>query len=166
MHIIVRIKMCIRTAMKKLICQLTVCLCVFLLLCFALYPRENDSFYSIPDIPGSECVISENDGYTLIGKKSSDINDISKIEVTVFTENVPRGGEASLRFRGKANEIYNIRVYYSSGLSQSRVFEPVISDDDGEFGWSWRISSNARKGEIRIIVTSDSLRVDLKMNIC
>lgn len=112
--------------------------------------------YLISDIPDAECVISFNNGYTIIGEG---------IEVVAAPEKAVRGENVQLRFRGAANETYYIRVYYSSGLSQSKAFEPVCSDDSGMFGWSWKVPSNARAGDIRIIVTSEDARVDLKMKI-
>lgn len=146
--------------MKKttLIIQLLLCFSVFTALSIFLYPDSNESTFTVTDIPSSDAVVSDTGELRIVGHSS-------ETEVLVYTEKVKRGGTAELSFRGTANETYYIRVYYSSGLSSSKSLSPVKADEQGIFGWSWKISPNVSPGDIRIIVTSESARIDLKMNV-
>ncbi len=87
------------------------------------------------------------------------------IEIISIPESVKRGSEAEVNFRGEPDAKYEIRVYYSSGLSESKSFSPKKADEDGCFGWKWRISGNARKGDIRVIVTGDDVKVSFFITV-
>ena len=142
--------------MKKTILQSARCMSFFLILTVSFIRMPEEEIIQIPKLPESSCTVSASDGFMTVGKE---------VEITYFTENVPAGGTAQLKFRGDPNMIYEIRVYYSSGKSQSGALTPIKADISGDFGWSWNVSPNTRKGEVRITVTSENTRVDLKMNV-
>ncbi len=144
--------------MKRRIHELLICVLFFLSALTAyifLYPTDNSAL-KLASVEDTDYVYNMSDGAETVGEG---------IEVISVPKSAYRGSETSAIFKGKAYTEYQIRVYYSSGLSGSKSFAPVVSDGEGNFSWEWRISSNARAGDVRIIVTGGDCRVSFVMEI-
>ncbi len=141
-----------RSVARFLICGLffTLSLTAYILL------MPSDGAIELTPKEDSQYVYSEIDGIETVGEG---------IYVISVPSSVDRKSTASVKFKGKPDTEYQIRVYYASGLSESKSFDPVFSNSDGEFSWSWRISPNARVGNVRVIVTGENCRVSFEIEI-
>ena len=143
--------------MNKYIRSFLICAALFLLLLpvtVMLLPKT--SAVPIIDSEYANIGFSEDGEIWCVGES---------IEVYHMTRYVHRGENAVLEFIGEPKTEYEIRVYYASGLSTSKNFSPVTSDFAGAFGWSWKIPSNARCGDIRVVIISEKTRMGLILTI-
>ncbi len=144
--------------MKRRLTAAFVCALFFTLALTAyilMLPKDNGATELVPS-EASEYAYKESNGVETVGEG---------IEALSVPKSAKRGSNVSAEFKGKAGTEYQIRVYYSSGKSESKSFAPVLSDESGNFSWSWRISSNARAGNVRVIVTGEDCRVSFTMEI-
>lgn len=77
----------------------------------------------------------------------------TEIEFISVSQEVSRGDTAEVQIRGKADTMYAIAVYYSSGASKAKGLEPTVADENGYVTWNWKIGSKTLDGEYKITVT-------------
>ncbi len=146
-------------AVKIRFVRLCVCIAVFSVALFGYFaffaPSEPKNF-NIEGKTETEAVISSSNGVETVGEG---------IDVISVPRSAERGSSTGVYFKGEPGKEYEIRVFYASGVSGSQSFLPVKADDEGLFSWEWKISPNARVGDIRIIVTGESCRVSFEMRI-
>ena len=145
--------------MKKHVFHILISVALFCVLTATVNINRDDggSAYAVRESPGySGSSITEGDGFKCIG---------TPITTSDVPETVHPGDELLLDFKGDAYTLYSIRVYYSSGLSESAVLEPKKSDGKGNFGWEFTIPKTVKEGRMRISVLSDKsqLLADIKI---
>ena len=75
-----------------------------------------------------------------------------RIQIVSFTEEVKRGGMASLEIKGDPYAVYSIEVHLKSGFSTSSALKPKEADADGTVRWEWRIGSRTTPGRFMVTV--------------
>ncbi len=144
--------------MKRRVSEILAC-ALFLTMALSIY------IFLLPEGTAAlELNPAEDSQYAYSG--SGDVETVGEgIEVISVPKSAERGEKISVNFKGAPSTEYQIRVYYSSGLSESKTFLPTVSDEEGGFSWEWKISSNAKAGDIRIIVTGADCRVSFTIEI-
>ncbi len=147
--------------MKAKICLARICFCIAVFAAalfgyFVFFATDAPNMILLTKNDGGTAVISESDGMETVG------DGITPISVPKSAE---RGRQTAVVFNGTPGEQYQIRVFYASGLSESKSFLPVTADENGDFSWVWKVSANARAGDIRVIVTGGDCRVSFKIRI-
>ena len=84
-----------------------------------------------------------------------------KITVTYLTENVKKGGRATLSVAGTPGITYSIAVYYSSSVSAAKGLEPKSADSNGNVSWSWRVGSRTKPGKHKIVISGGGESITL-----
>lgn len=70
-----------------------------------------------------------------------------------FSGKVKRGSYANITVKGEPNQVYGIKVIYSSGESKSSSLCDKTTDNNGYCTWVWRTGSNAKLGAVKVVIT-------------
>ena len=104
---------------------------------------------------------SGGDAQTEKPPETTAVREPGKITVTYLTENVKKGGRATLSVAGTPGMTYSITVYYSSSVSAAKGLEPKSADSNGNVSWSWRVGSRTKPGKHKIVISGGGESITL-----
>lgn len=104
---------------------------------------------------------SGGDAQTEKPTETTAVREPGKITVTYLTENVKKGGRATLSVAGTPGITYSIAVYYSSSVSAAKGLEPKSADSNGNVSWSWRVGSRTKPGKHKIVISGGGESITL-----
>ena len=144
--------------MKRLILHVAISVALFSVATAILLGGIKDTLmhYGVEEAEESETLFTEGDGYSCAGEP---------IETVEMPSRVRAGDAVYLRFKGERYTVYDIRVYYPSGRSESSVFSPRKSDGEGVFGWEFTVPYSVSEGTLRITVLGESSVLMTEMEI-
>lgn len=92
-------------------------------------------------------------------------NNSNSIELINFNNKLKIGEEKAINIKGMPNTVYDIDVYYSSGISKASGLEDKMSDDNGLVSWTFKVSKNVKVGKYKINITDgvNTLTVDYEI---
>ena len=97
---------------------------------------------------------------TNIEKKSYNTNHNSEIEIINISTVAGETGE--IKIKGEANKEYDIKLYYSSGVSKAKGLEKKMSDNEGYVTWNFNIPKNTKRGNYKFMINDYEFEYELK----
>ena len=97
---------------------------------------------------------------TNIEKKSYNTNHNSEIEIINISTVAGETGE--IKIKGEANKEYDIKLYYSSGVSKAKGLEKKMSDNEGYVTWNFNIPKNTKRGNYKFMINDCEFEYELK----
>ena len=97
---------------------------------------------------------------TNIEKKSDNTNNNSEIEIINISTVAGETGE--IKIKGEANKEYDIKLYYSSGVSKAKGLEKKMSDNEGYVTWNFNIPKNTKHGNYKFMINDYEFEYELK----
>ena len=78
-----------------------------------------------------------------------------EIDITFRPDSVYPGENTWIALRGTPNTLYDINVYYPSGISSAKAFSDKYSDSDGRISWDFKVSSKTTADKLRVVIRSE-----------
>ena len=75
------------------------------------------------------------------------------LQLVKMDKTVARGEKTTLSIQGLPGETYGIKVYYSASVSKASGLEDKAADKDGNVSWTWRVGSQTKPGEHKIVIS-------------
>ena len=94
----------------------------------------------------SESEITEKNGVIIIGEGT---------EIAYRPESVYPGETAWIALNGSPNTLYDINVYYPSGISAAKAFADKCSDESGRVSWEFKVSAKTSADRLRVVIRSE-----------
>lgn len=105
--------------------------------------------------------IAVNNKLVSIKDDASHIND-SKSSIELIDVDIKRGHDSSIKIKGEPNKKYDIKLYYSSGVSKAKGLVSKDSDNDGYVSWNFKVSSNVKSGIYKFIINDEEFEYEIK----
>lgn len=88
-----------------------------------------------------------------------------EIELTFRPDAVSPGENAKIELVGSPNTLYDINVYYPSGLSTAKAFADKYSDETGKVSWEFKVSAKTTADKLRVVIRSESSYISFYIHI-
>lgn len=82
----------------------------------------------------------------------NDTNNQKESSVELISTNIVKGGTSEIKIKGSKNTNYSIKVYLKSGVSKASGLIDKVSDSDGYVTWNFKLASNTKNGNYKIVV--------------
>ena len=79
-----------------------------------------------------------------------------KVEISYFPKIIHPGDDVKIQLLGSPDTLYDINVYYPSGLSAAKAFSDKYSLNDGNVSWEFTVSSRTSADKLRVVIRSES----------
>lgn len=98
-------------------------------------------------------IVISTDGNTLNINNNVD-NDLKQenSSVEIISKKISKGSISEIKIKGRKNTNYSIRVYLKSGVSKASGLMDKVSDDEGYVTWNFKLASNAKNGNYKIVI--------------
>ena len=98
--------------------------------------------------------------------ESSSATVTNTLDIEVLSElSFKRNQTATVTVKGKANTLYSIEVYYSSGKSTAAGLEDKTSDENGQVSWTFKVGGRTTPGEYKMIISDGNETAELKFTV-
>ncbi len=102
---------------------------------------------------------------TSVRLETTNIDYDNKLIILKSPGSVKRGSKATLEIKGKPNTEYSIKVKYSSGYSNAKGLENIITDEYGKCSWTWRVGGSTKSGTYEIKISDGDNTFSLTFDI-
>ena len=107
------------------------------------------------DIPSQSAGLSQETDAEIV--QDGDIIMIGdKTELSYLPNSVHPGDNTRIEIIGAPNTLYNINVYYPSGLSAAKAFADKYSTEDGRVSWEFKVSAKTTAEKLRVVIRSEN----------
>lgn len=98
-------------------------------------------------------IVISTDGNTLNINNNVD-NDLNQenSSVEIISKKISKGSISEIKIKGRKNINYSIKVYLKSGVSKASGLIDKVSDDEGYVTWNFKLASNAKNGNYKIVI--------------
>lgn len=72
--------------------------------------------------------------------------------VELISTNIVKGAISEIKIKGSKNTNYSIKVYLKSGVSKASGLMDKVSDLEGYVTWNFKLTSNAKNGNYKIVI--------------
>lgn len=135
---------------KKLLFHILICV-----LLFAAITVPHAMLSKDDGIPFAE-VKTSSDTNTEILTEGDTVFIGDKVEISYFPEIIHPGDDVKIEIFGYPNTLYDINVYYPSGLSAAKAFSDQYSRQDGKASWEFTVSSRTSADKLRVVIRSEN----------
>ena len=136
---------------KKLIFHISICLILFFALTaiyIVCYPKHRlaSAEYEPSAVISEGSAPITKDGVTYVG---------DEIWLSAYPTLAHPGDNVKIEIKGKANTLYDINVYYPSGVSTAKALVDKQADENGIAAWEFKLSSKTTAEKLRVVIRSD-----------
>ena len=135
---------------KKLIFDISLCVILFfaltlLYIVFSPQTQIPSAVYESNAAVSDTSTLITQDGVTYIGD----------ITISQCPELIHPGDNVKIEITGTPDTLYDINVYYPSGLSTEKAFADKQSDENGITAWEFKLSAKTSAEKIRVVIRSE-----------
>ena len=87
------------------------------------------------------------------------------IELYYVPDSVSPGEDTFIKIVGKPDTLYDINVYYPSGISTAKAFADKYSDENGIVSWEFKVSAKTTAKNLRVVIRSESSYISFYIHI-
>ncbi len=136
---------------KKLIFDISLCVILFFTLTviytvFSPKSQLSSSVYKANAAVSDTAAPVTQDGITYIGE------DIS---LSHCPELAHPGDTVKIEIKGTPGVLYDINVYYPSGISTAKALGDAYADENGVAAWEFKLSSKTTAKKLRVVIRSE-----------
>ena len=144
---------------KKLLFHIIICA-----LLFVAVTVPYSIFADYDSIPCTEAQSSpENSSHIT---QESEITIIGEsVELSYIPNAVSPGENTFIKILGNPNTLYDINVYYPSGISTAKAFADKYSDENGFVSWEFKVSAKTTAEKLRVVIRSESSYISFYIHI-
>ncbi len=139
----------------SLISLISAVLVFILLFGIFLLSGSGSAAIGVKEVAASDISFSKENGTTYIG---------SSFTVSDYTAEVGRGEKAKITVSAESGTLLDISVYYASGKSESRAFDPKTAES-GFTSWEWTVPKNSTANVIRVVIRSADTYATFSINV-
>lgn len=98
-------------------------------------------------------IVISTDGNNLNINNNVD-NDLKQenSSVEIISKKISKGSISEIKIKGCKNTNYSIKVYLKSGVSKASGLIDKVSDDEGYVTWNFKLASNTKNGNYKIVI--------------
>ena len=136
---------------KKLIFDISLCVILFFALSviYTVFSHKTQIpsavYESNTSVSDTAKPITQN-GITSIG---------GEISLSKCPEYAHPGDNVRIEIKGTPGALYDINVYYPSGLSTAKAFADKYANENGIAAWEFKLSSKTSAEKLRIVIRSE-----------
>lgn len=110
---------------------------------------------------GAEVLRTDKLGSIVISTDGNNLNINNNVDndlkqenssVEIISKKISKGSISEIKIKGRKNTNYSIRVYLKSGVSKASGLIDKVSDDEGYVTWNFKLASNAKNGNYKIVI--------------
>ena len=110
---------------------------------------------------GAEVLRTDKLGSIVISTDGNNLNINNNVDndlkqenssVEIISKKISKGSISEIKIKGRKNTNYSIRVYLKSGVSKASGLMDKVSDDEGYVTWNFKLASNAKNGNYKIVI--------------
>lgn len=110
---------------------------------------------------GAEVLRTDKLGSIVISTDGNNLNINNNVDndlkqenssVEIISKKISKGSISEIKIKGRKNTNYSIKVYLKSGVSKASGLMDKVSDDDGYVTWNFKLASNAKNGNYKIVI--------------
>ena len=144
---------------KKLLFHILICALLFaaITIPYSLLTADDSIPYDVAqESPEATLGITEEGDVIIIG---------DEIELTFRPDAVSPGENAKIELMGSPNTLYDINVYYPSGISTAKAFSDKYSAEDGKVSWEFKVSAKTSADRLRVVIRSESSYISFNIPV-
>ena len=144
---------------KKLLFHIIICALLFvtITLSYIIFSEDNALLCSAAqESPQSNAGVTEDGGVITIGEE---------VRLSCVPASVYPGENAVIKIVGKPNTLYDINVYYPSGISSAKAFDDKYSDENGIVAWEFKVSAKTTAKNLRVVIRSESSYISFNIPV-
>ena len=101
-------------------------------------------------------IVISTDGNNLsinnLDNVDNNANNQEDSSVEIISKNISKGSISEIKIKGRKNTNYSIKVYLKSGVSKASGLIDKVSDDEGYVTWNFKLASNTKNGNYKIVI--------------
>ena len=110
---------------------------------------------------GAEVLRTDKLGSIVISTDGNNLNINNNVDndlkqenssVEIISKKISKGSISEIKIKGRKNTNYSIKVYLKSGVSKASGLMDKVSDDEGYVTWNFKLASNAKNGNYKIVI--------------
>lgn len=110
---------------------------------------------------GAEVLRTDKLGSIVISTDGNNLNINNNVDndlkqenssVEIISKKISKGSISEIKIKGRKNTNYSIKVYLKSGVSKASGLIDKVSDDEGYVTWNFKLASNAKNGNYKIVI--------------
>lgn len=110
---------------------------------------------------GAEVLRTDKLGSIVISTDGNNLNINNNVDndlkqenssVEIISMNISKGSISEIKIKGCKNTNYSIKVYLKSGVSKASGLIDKVSDDEGYVTWNFKLASNTKNGNYKIVI--------------
>ena len=110
---------------------------------------------------GAEVLRTDKLGSIVISTDGNNLNINNNVDndlkqenssVEIISKKISKGSISEIKIKGRKNTNYSIKVYLKSGVSKASGLIDKVSDDEGYATWNFKLASNAKNGNYKIVI--------------
>lgn len=110
---------------------------------------------------GAEVLRTDKLGSIVISTDGNNLNINNNVDndlkqenssVEIISKKISKGSISEIKIKGRKNTNYSIKVYLKSGVSKASGLMDKVSDDEGYATWNFKLASNAKNGNYKIVI--------------
>ena len=110
---------------------------------------------------GAEVLRTDKLGSIVISTDGNNLNINNNVDndlkqenssVEIISKKISKGSISEIKIKGRKNTNYSIKVYLKSEVSKASGLIDKVSDDEGYVTWNFKLASNAKNGNYKIVI--------------